>query len=81
MPDETENQTLRLIREIRDETRQFREEVRQSFAEVNRRLAEMDQCLAEMILRIDGVTHIMTPLAGHINRHEEGIAKREEDSS
>jgi len=81
MPNETENQTLRLIREIRDETRQIREEVRQGFAEVNRRLADLDQRLAEMIMRIDGVTRIMTPLAGHINRHEERIAKREEDSS
>jgi len=42
MPDETANQTLRLIKEMRDESRQFREEVRQGFAEVSRRLAELN---------------------------------------
>jgi len=53
MPDDTENQTLRLIREMRDESRQFREEVRQGFAEVSRRLAELHQRLAELNLRIE----------------------------
>jgi len=74
MPDELENHTLRLLKEmreeigqIRDDNRQLREEVQQGFADVN--------------LRIDGLTHIMTILAGHIYQHEERITKLEQGSS
>jgi len=74
MPDETENHILGLLREMRDENRQFREKVRQGFAKINRRFAEIN-------LRIDGVTHIMTLLAGHIHQHEERIERLEQGSS
>lgn len=68
MPDKTENQTenhtIRMLQEMREENRQFRDEVRKGFEDVN--------------LRIDGLTHIMTMLAGHIHQHEERLEKLEE---
>lgn len=56
MPDETENHTIRMLREMREENRR-------NFADVNTRL--------------DGLTHIMTMLAGHIHQHEERLGKLE----
>ncbi len=59
MAENTENHTLRLLQEMR-------EEMRQGFADVNARFDDVN-------LRIDGVTQIMTMLAGHIYQHDERL--------
>ncbi|MER2510693.1 hypothetical protein [Amaricoccus sp.] len=63
MVDEPENHTIRLLQEMREEMRAGFAEVRDEFANVN--------------LRIDGVTHILTLLAGRSHDHEERIEKLE----
>lgn len=63
MVDEPENHTIRLLQEMRAEMRTGFAEVREEFANVN--------------LRIDGLTHIITPLAGRSHDHEQRIGKLE----
>lgn len=63
MVDEPENHTIRLLQEMRAEMRTGFAEVREEFANVN--------------LRIDGLTHIITLLAGRSHDHEQRIGKLE----
>jgi hypothetical protein len=63
MADEPENHTIRLLQEMRAEMADFRRAVMDGFAKVN--------------LRIDGMTHILTLLAGVSHDHEERITRLE----
>ena len=63
MVDEPENHTIRLLRELREQMQAGFEEMRAGFADVN--------------LRIDGLTHILTLLAGRSHDHEERITRLE----
>ena len=60
MADETENLTIRLLREMRND------------------MQEMSEDLAT---RMDGITHIMTLLAGHSHDLEERVSKIEEQQT
>jgi hypothetical protein len=74
MADEPENYTIRLLQEMRAEMRaefaRVREEMRGEFARIQERFADVT-------LRLDGLTHIVTLLAGRSHDHEERIAKLE----
>jgi len=61
--EEPENHTIRLLQQIREEIREQFQEVREQFQTVN--------------ARIDGVTHIMTLLAGHTYHLDERVTKLE----
>jgi hypothetical protein len=64
MADEPENHTLRLLQEMR-------QEMREGFAEMGERLNGVDA-------RLDGLTHIVTLLAGHSHGLEERLTRIEE---
>ena len=66
MANEPENHTIRLLQEMRAEMRAEFARVREEFANVN--------------LRLDGVTHILTLLAGRSHDHEQRIAKLETET-
>jgi hypothetical protein len=63
MSDVPESHTIRLLQEMRAELAAMRAELQEGFAHVN--------------LRIDGLTHIITLLAGRSHDHEERIAQLE----
>lgn len=58
-----ENHTIHLLQQMRQEMREEFARMREEFNHVNR--------------RIDGVTHIMTLLAGHTHHLEERVSKLE----
>jgi len=60
MADETENLTIRLLREMRNDMQEMRE---------------------DLATRMDGITHIMTLLAGHSHDLEERVSKIEEQQT
>ena len=60
MADETENLTIRLLREMRNDMQEMRE---------------------YLATRMDGITHIMTLLAGHSHDLEERVSKIEEQQT
>ena len=64
MADEPESHTVRLLREMR-------EEMRGGFTEMRERLDGVDA-------RLDGLTHIVTLLAGHSHGLEERLTRLEE---
>ena len=75
MVDDTENHTIRLLQEMRAEMKdmrsdmdEMRSEMRQGFKNVNARIDDTN-------IRIDGLTHIVTILAGNIYQHDERIQK------
>lgn len=74
MADEPENHTIRLLQEMRVEMAAMRTEMHEEFARVHEDLANVN-------LRIDGVTHILTLLAGRSHDHEERITTLEGDRS
>jgi hypothetical protein len=80
MPDEPENHTIRLLRELRDEMRVEFAMVGKRFEKMDARFDEMDRRFDAVNLRIDGVTNILTLLAGQSRDHEERIAKLESDT-
>ncbi len=59
MADDTENHTIKLLQEMR-------REINDSFQSVNERFDEVD-------LRIDGLTYIVTMLAGNMGGHTERL--------
>jgi len=60
MADETENLTIRLLREMRNDMQEMRE---------------------DLATRMDGITNIMTLLAGHSHDLEERVSKIEEQQT
>ncbi len=70
MVEEPENHTIRLLRELRDE-------MRVEFAMIAKRFQKVDERFDDMGLRIDGLTHILTLLAGRSHDHAERIATLE----
>ena len=72
MADEPENHTIRLLQEMRAELAGLRAETRDGFASVREEFANVN-------LRIDGLTHIITLLAGRSHDHEERIARLEKE--
>jgi hypothetical protein len=90
MADEPENHTIRLLQEMRAEMRaefaRVREEMRtgfmrvwEEFGHVHQQFAHIDERFADVNLRLDGLTNIVTLLAGQSHDHEERIAKLETD--
>jgi hypothetical protein len=88
MANEPENHTIRLLQEMRTEMRaefaRVREEMRsgfmriwEEFGNVHQRFAQIDEKFADVNLRLDGLTNIVTLLAGQSHDHEERIAKLE----
>ncbi|GKY88539.1 hypothetical protein [Sinisalibacter aestuarii] len=71
MSENTENHTIHLLREMRDEMRAFRSEVSGRFDGVDERLNETNT-------RIDGLTHMMTLLAAHSGTLEDRVSALEE---
>jgi len=67
MADETENLTIRLLREMRNDMQNMRE--------------EMHEMRDDLATRMDGITHIMTLLAGHSHDLEERVSKIEEQQT
>jgi hypothetical protein len=76
------------MRELRDEMRvefaRVRDEMRsgfmriwEEFGNVQQRFAHIDEKFADVNLRLDGLTNIVTLLAGPSHDHEEWIAKLE----
>jgi len=59
MADNTENHTIQLLREMR-------KEMKDSFAKVDERFDEVN-------LRIDGLTYIVTMLAGNMGGHDQRL--------
>lgn len=70
MAEDPENHTIRLLQEMRAEMREMR-------AETHELRIEMRQGFEDVNLRMDGLTHILTMLAGHIHQHDERIEKLE----
>lgn len=77
MTDEPENHTIRLLQEMRAEMRAEFAEVRGELAKLH---GETHEGFADLSLRIDGVTHILTLLAGASHDHDERIAKLERET-
>lgn len=66
MADEPENHTIRLLQEVRTEMRE--------------RFDKVDGRFDDLGLRVDGITHILTLLAGVSHSHEERISKLETET-
>ncbi|HRO11922.1 hypothetical protein [Amaricoccus sp.] len=66
MADEPENHTIRLLQEVRTEMRE--------------RFDKVDGRFDDLGLRVDGITHILTLLAGVSHNHEERISKLETET-
>ncbi|NOX72466.1 MAG: hypothetical protein GXP03_02175 [Alphaproteobacteria bacterium] len=64
MSDKTENHTIKLLQEMR-------QEINERFDAVSERFDDVD-------LRIDGLTHIMTLMAGHSHDLDERVERLEE---
>lgn len=77
MVEEPENHTIRLLREIRDEMRVEFAMIGKRFETVDARFAKVDERFDDLGVRIDGLTHILTLLAGRSHDHEERIVKLE----
>lgn len=65
-----ESHTIRLLQ-------QMREEMRERFLNVDGQFQEMRERFDALDARVDGVTHIMTLLAGHTYHLEERVSKSE----
>lgn len=76
MADEPENHTIRFLQEMREEMRAEFGRIRADMSSVR---GEMTEEFAHVNLRIDGLTHIITLLAGRSHDHEDRIAKLEGD--
>ncbi len=63
MSDDTENHTIKLLQEMRQEMRERFDQVDEQFRDVN--------------ARIDGITHIMTLMAGHSHNLDERVERIE----
>ena len=63
MADEPENLTLRMLQEMREESRAARDEARETAKDVTN--------------RINGITVLLTMLAGMVHDHEERLTKVE----
>jgi hypothetical protein len=70
MADEPENHTIRLLKEMRAE-------MREGFEKVDKRFEKVDDRFDDLSLRVDGITHILTLLAGVSHDHEGRISKLE----
>ena len=68
MADDTENHTIRLLQEMRSEMKDMR-------SDMDKMRSEMRQGFEDTNIRIDGLTHIVTILAGNIYQHDERIQK------
>ena len=66
MADETDNHTIKLLQEMRSEMREMRAEAREMRAETREGLDDVNT-------RIDGLSHIVTLLAGNMGGHEQRI--------
>ena len=80
MPDETENLTLRLLREMREESRQFRAEVQKNFQQAQQERQEMRDQLDSIQAAVGGVAYIQADqrlqfeeLAARVQRLEEKL--------
>ena len=63
MAEEPENLTLRILQEMR--------------SELNRRLDKVDESIADLSNRVDGISLIMSMVAGLVHNHETRIDKLE----
>ena len=63
MADDAENHTIKLLREMRQEMQDSRAEMNERFDDVN--------------LRIDGLTYIVTMLAGNMGGHAQRLDQME----
>lgn len=70
MADEPDNLTLRVLQEMREENRQAREEDRQAREEAR-------STAKDLVQRINGVTVLLTMLAGMVHDHDERLGKLE----
>ena len=66
MAENTENHTIKLLQEMRQDMREFREEIRDLKSEVRHRFDEVD-------IKIGGLTHMVMLLASNMGGHEQRI--------
>jgi hypothetical protein len=64
MSDKTENHTIKLLQEMRQE--------------INAQFSDVAERFDDMNIRIDGLTHIMTLMAGHSHDLDERVERLEE---
>ena len=72
MPDETENHTLRLLREMREENNQFREEVQAFQKETRGRFEQLDRIEAAVV----GISYFQASERGEVATEIEEIKAR-----
>lgn len=75
MSDEPENQTLRLLREMREENAAFRAEVNGRFEQVNTRFEQMDRRFDEMQGQFATVLQTVVDIAKAVNIVHEDVAE------
>ena len=70
MPDEPEDLTLQILREMRDEIREFR-------SETNTRFSEIDERLETVEMQTLGISGMLTQIYGRLMDHDERIVALE----
>jgi archaellum component FlaC len=78
MSDKTENHTIKLLQEMRQEINARFNEVNERFDQIDRRFDEVYERFDGVDARIDGVTHIVTLMASHSNNLDERVERLEE---
>lgn len=75
MSEGAENHAIQLLREMRREIADMRDEMRAEFASIR---SEMDDRFDALDIRVDGLTHIVTFLAGQNYRLDERVSRLED---
>ena len=77
MTETPENHTIRLLQELRAEMREGFARIDQRFLAVDARFDALEERFNEVDTRIDGLTYILTLLAGRAHDHEDRLSKLE----